>query len=1150
MSDVFISYSRKDKNFVKSLHAALSVHACNTWVDWSNIPLTADWWQEIEAGIEATNTFVFVLSADAVESKVCHQEIEHAVKHNKRLIPIVRREDFTHEQVHPALRRHNWLFFQEDDDFKVAFQQLLQAIATDLEHVKQHTRLLVRAVEWQHKNYNPDVLLRGSELEDVIQWITQNAEKEPRSTQLQREYVDASRKAERDRQDTEIRRQKTELKRQRVWLGLVTVALLVASGLGILAFSQYRTAEARRKEVEQSQIETLSTSAEAFLNANQGLDGLLYGLRAARKLRDTEGVSLETQMKVTAALQQALHGIRERNRLEGHRDEIWNLAVSPDGKTIASTSQDNTVKLWNLEGQLLATLEKHTLPVSGVSFSPNGKMIATTGEDKTINLWDLKGNLLRSLTGHSSNVIIVNFSLDGKQLVSTSLDGTVKFWSVNGTVLKTLNAHRSGTWGARFSPDGKLLVTCGNDNTVKLWNSSGEFLKTFEGHQNNVRRAIFGPDGQVIASADRDGVIKLWDLSGKEIATIQEHTDAVWGLSFSPDGQILVSASEDGTVRFWNLDGKEVKTLRGFYPAIDALGFSPDGQTLVMGDRGGVVKLWNLNQLTLKHDAAVTSLNFSLDGQTVATGSEDSTVRLWSIDGTKLRTFRGYSSGVSWISFSSDGERINTGTYGGAIKLWDLNGKELRATSEQPLFKIVSFSPDGQTIAFAEKGGMIRLETSNGKQLAFVKGHDAFINIIQFSPDGKTIASPSDDGTVKLWDLQGKHLATLKHGSAVAQVSFSPDGKTIASAGADRTVKLWTLDGKEIRTLRGHSGSVRSVTFSPDGTLIASGATDGMVKLWTIDGQELTTLKGQQTAILVLRFSPDGKTIASASRDGSAILWSLNFDELLTHSCHVLRGYLTNNPNVSESDRQLCNGIERDWVAEGEELARSGDVAGATERFREALRRNSNLNFDPQLKAQQIAAVIPLDQAERLIEREDLEGATQAFKQALNYYPGLNFDPKTKAYQEVARFNVQQGNTLAYQGNLSWAEIQQIMEFYAKAQELDSNVDIPAQGWNSICWNGSLKEYAIKVLDSCEKAVALSPNDAGIRDSRGVARAMTGNYQGAIADFQAFVDSLDAKQTITPQEKEHKERRQRWIRALQAGKNPFTLAELAATLAE
>lgn len=196
MTDVFISYSRKDKEFVQKLHAALQQCHRDTWVDWQDIPITADWWLEIEAGIEGANTFVFIISPDSVTSKVCHQEIEYAVKHNKRLVPLVQRENFEMMQVHPALSKYNWLFFRDVDDFTSAFQTLIKAIDTDLDHVRTHTHLLVRANEWDKKGRDASYLLRGSALADAEQWLAQNVYKEPEATNLHREYITASLTAE------------------------------------------------------------------------------------------------------------------------------------------------------------------------------------------------------------------------------------------------------------------------------------------------------------------------------------------------------------------------------------------------------------------------------------------------------------------------------------------------------------------------------------------------------------------------------------------------------------------------------------------------------------------------------------------------------------------------------------------------------------------------------------------------------------------------------------------------------------------------------------------------------------------------------------------------------------------------------------------
>ncbi|MDA0265782.1 MAG: toll/interleukin-1 receptor domain-containing protein [Cyanobacteria bacterium] len=169
-ANVFISYSRRNKGFVERLHAALAGTQRQVWVDWENIPLASDWWKEIELGIELADTFIFVLSPDSVQSKVCRQEIDHAVQHNKRLVPLVY-EDVAPSQVHPELARLNWIFLRPTDDFEVNFPGLLTAIDQNIDYVRTHTRLLVKALEWDRHDRDTSYLLRGTELNRANEYL-------------------------------------------------------------------------------------------------------------------------------------------------------------------------------------------------------------------------------------------------------------------------------------------------------------------------------------------------------------------------------------------------------------------------------------------------------------------------------------------------------------------------------------------------------------------------------------------------------------------------------------------------------------------------------------------------------------------------------------------------------------------------------------------------------------------------------------------------------------------------------------------------------------------------------------------------------------------------------------------------------------------
>lgn len=191
MTDVFISYSRKDKEFVQSLNTTLDKINRKTWVDWDNIPLSADWWREIQEGIEASETFIFIITPSSVESEVCQKEINYAVKLNKRLVPVIRADSI---DIHPTLSKLNWLYFREEDNFEEAFLSLIRTLDTDLNHVRTHTRLLRRAIEWNNKGMNNDLLLRGRDFEDAKEWLDNSLKqnKNPTPSVVTTEYIEAS----------------------------------------------------------------------------------------------------------------------------------------------------------------------------------------------------------------------------------------------------------------------------------------------------------------------------------------------------------------------------------------------------------------------------------------------------------------------------------------------------------------------------------------------------------------------------------------------------------------------------------------------------------------------------------------------------------------------------------------------------------------------------------------------------------------------------------------------------------------------------------------------------------------------------------------------------------------------------------------------
>lgn len=257
-NDIFISYSRKDKAFVQRLDAAFREQNRDPWVDWDDIRKGEDWWKSIQRGIESADIFVFVVSPASVASEICRDEIEHAAQCHKRFLPIVHREGFTQEKLHPSISQHNWLFFRETDDFESTFQELLKALETDIVYIQAHTRLLLRALEWENAQQDGSYLLRGTDLDDAQQWLNQNVNKEPRPTDGQASYIAAS---------SQVRKIRRKARRKAKWtVGITTVlANFVFVVVGLFGLYWYMTTL-----VEAQVLKTMRDSLEGTLS---GIDG-------------------------------------------------------------------------------------------------------------------------------------------------------------------------------------------------------------------------------------------------------------------------------------------------------------------------------------------------------------------------------------------------------------------------------------------------------------------------------------------------------------------------------------------------------------------------------------------------------------------------------------------------------------------------------------------------------------------------------------------------------------------------------------------------------------------------------------------------------------------------------------------------------------
>ena len=295
--------------------------------------------------------------------------------------------------------------------------------------------------------------------------------------------------------------------------------------------------------------------------------------------------------------------------LTGHSGTVWFVSFSPDGQVLASGSDDDTIKLWDVGSRReIATLKGHSYDVFSVSFSPDGQVLASGSRDNTIKLWDMDSRReIATLKGHSNTVSSVSFSPDGQVLASGSLDKTIKLWDVGSRrEIAALKGHSNRVWSVSFSPDGQVLASGSYDDTIKLWDvGSQREIATLKGHRDTVLSVSFSPDGQVLASGF-DKTIKLWDVgSRREIATLKGNRYGVFSVSFSPDGQVLASGSRDKTIKLWDVGSRrEIATLKGHSNGVISVSFSPDGQVLASGSFDHTIKLWDVAAFAAPHMAS------------------------------------------------------------------------------------------------------------------------------------------------------------------------------------------------------------------------------------------------------------------------------------------------------------------------------------------------------------------------------------------------------------------------------------------------------------------------------------------------------------------------------------------------------------------
>jgi WD40 repeat protein len=525
------------------------------------------------------------------------------------------------------------------------------------------------------------------------------------------------------------------------------------------------------------------------------------------------------------------------------------IAVSPDGRLVVEGNAPSA-RVWDAAtGAVLFTLRGDPSTGSAVAISPDGKTVATAGEDRRVRLWDAgTGKSVAVLTAHTAAIGSVAFSPDGLTIASASEDQTIRVWSLaDRKEVAKLSGHRWRTNPVAFSPDGRLIASGDEKGRLVLREvATGREIAVSRDDQLHVESLAFGPDGR-IATGGRDRTVYVRDTNGAELRRWRAGPGSVTAVAFSPDGNTVAAASRgDGAIRLWDADiGRELPATLGHSAAVQDVRFRADGETVVSAGADGRLIRWRLFPGRATTAYVATSIEnrsvsaVSPDGTRVAVGQRTrEPVVVWD-SATGRSVPLGEPGPVGAVAFAPDGRTLATG--GIRLRFWDAaTGREKGQLNPANRAAALAYSADGRLLAAATPDARIVWEVDTGKiERSFRYASDRTASLA-LSPDGRLLAAGGDDssdGTVRVWDVVDGAIKSDIGGDGFMsdRLAFSPDGRLLAGAGAG--VRLWELaTGQEVARYAGHHGDIAVLAFSPDGRSLATGGDDGTLLLWDVTG--------------------------------------------------------------------------------------------------------------------------------------------------------------------------------------------------------------------------------------------------------------------------------------------------------------------------
>lgn len=582
-----------------------------------------------------------------------------------------------------------------------------------------------------------------------------------------------------------------------------------------------------------------------------------------------------------------------------HEGTITDLAVSNDGKLLATACGDGTARLVDSRsGKTLFVLAGHTAAVWSPDFSPDGRQLATASSDGTVRLWDVaSGAERRVLRGNGKGVAALDFGPEGLLAVSSwersaerGVWGVVNVWDAeSGERLEHLEHGVKPIAALAFSPDGSRLAAGTWDSDVALWHVGewGTPVRVFPPRNEDyqaVRDLAFSPDGKELAVCYADGRARRYDaatqtLLGTLDTTSLGNVKELEDVAYLPDGARLATVGADLTLRLWErASGRLLGEYAGHERAVQSVVASPDGSWLYTGDAEGSVRAWDLAVLAPERTVwrgPSTSYSLALDpsGERAALTGWEGPLRIVEVaSGLELAAWPAHGASGVGVDWSADGRWLASTGNDGRVVLWDATShalvRELENIGDQIL--CARFSPDSKLLAAPGKGGNVVLwSVPDGVLAGSLAAEGGRVGYLAFSPDGTRLAACHPDGRVLLWDVARKELVRVLegHGPGQLALTFHPRADELLTA-SGRELRRWNArTGEPLGALPDAVSGVHYLQHSPDGTRVAAGLVDAKLELWKSDTAEVLLRLDFTAGVFFTTWTRDGQGLFALPMD-------------------------------------------------------------------------------------------------------------------------------------------------------------------------------------------------------------------------------------------------------------------------------------------